>query len=270
MPPRLRRPRKLGQHFLADSRYRERIAAALPLEVGELVIEIGPGEGAMTRLLVERCRKVVAIEVDPSLAERLQEQFQGDPRLVTVRADILSTDLARICREHGASRCFVFGNLPYYITSPILHHLFAAHRSIRAMTLLMQLEVADRLTAQPGSRDYGYLTVLTQIYSEPCRLFTVPPGAFSPPPKVQSALVDFRLSPRLPGWSDEEIDRFLDFARRSFAQKRKTLLNNLESQFPRKRVEAALFRLGLPPVARAEELSVGQLADLLYALSKPR
>ena len=189
-----RRPPKLGQHFLHDARYRARILAALPLVSSDVVFEIGPGRGAMTGLLAERARKVIAIEIDKKLAQALQEEFRHTSRVEIVLGDVLGVDFATLCRREGVAQGFVFGNLPYYITSPILHRLFAQRDSIRAMGLLMQREVAERVTAMPGTRDYGYLTVATQIYAQPRIALAVPPGAFSPAPKVHSALVTFDAS----------------------------------------------------------------------------
>ncbi len=139
--PKPRRP-KLGQHFLADVRYRSRIVQALGLRPDDLVIEIGPGHGAITPLVAAQARQVAAVELDPALAAELQQKFQQEPRVEVINADILATDLAAICRRFQARECFVFGNLPYYITSPILHHLLEFAGSIRAMGLLVQREVA--------------------------------------------------------------------------------------------------------------------------------
>src|SRR5512146_1813114 len=180
--PESRRP-KLGQHFLADPHFRSRIVNSLGLRADDLVVEIGPGHGAMTPLLASRTRAVVAVEVDPDLARELEEKFQPEPKVEIVRADILATDLAAIRRRLHADQCFVFGNLPYYITSPIIHHLLEFAGGVRAMGLLVQREVADRLAAHPGTRDYGYLTVLIRLHASPRVVFQVPPGAFSPPPK---------------------------------------------------------------------------------------
>jgi 16S rRNA (adenine1518-N6/adenine1519-N6)-dimethyltransferase len=261
-----RRP-QLGQHFLDSPRYRERIAKALRLGREDLVIEIGAGRGAMSGLLAARARKVLAIELDAFLAGELERKFHGDPRLQVHRADILATNLAELCRSAGAGECYVFGNLPYYITSPILHHLFTFRGSIRGMTLLVQHEVAERITASPGVRDYGYLSVLCQLFSQPRLLFNVPPGAFSPPPKVQSALVDFQMMAQFSQWSRKEEEAFLEFAKHSFAHKRKSLLNNLLEVFSRPRVEDCLKGSGLTANLRAEQLSVKQLASL-FALLK--
>lgn len=261
MPP-ARRP-KLGQHFLASLGYRRRIVQALPLRSEDLVVEIGPGRGAMTELLAERVRRVVAIELDAKLASELEEKLAGNPRIVVEQADILTTDLADICRASNAGQCFVFGNLPYYITSPIIHRLMDSASSIRGMALLVQREVGERLTARPGTRDYGYLSVLAQLHTEPHIVLQVPPGAFSPPPRVHSTFVGFTMRLQFPAESRTERARLLDLVKLCFAQKRKNLLNNLAGRFGRERVAEALARLRLPTTARAEELGVQQFVDLL-------
>lgn len=287
--PQARRP-KLGQHFLRDTHYRQRIAEALAILPDDLVIEIGPGRGAMTGLLAERAGHVVAIEIDPRLAQSLEARFDANSRIEILQADILSSDLAALCRRHRVEKCFVFGNLPYYITSPIIHHLFGFARSLRAMTLLVQREVAERLAAQPGSRAYGYLSVLTQLHSRPRIVLSVPPGAFSPPPKVHSALADFQMTPTFPERRKvgegsalppasigaalsapqllpaEEEAAFLNFVKQCFAQKRKNLLNNLAGIYTRERVEQALAALALPANIRGEQLTVEQFASLFSAL----
>jgi 16S rRNA (adenine1518-N6/adenine1519-N6)-dimethyltransferase len=264
--PHPRRP-KLGQHFLADSGFRRRIADSLSLRAGDLIIEIGAGRGAMTGLLAERARRVVAIELDRALVEQLKEKFEGDSRIEILHADILSADLAALCRRYETNQCFVFGNLPYYITSPILDHLGNFRGAIRAMALLVQREVADRLIAAPGSSDYGYLSVFVQLFSRPRLLFSVPPGAFSPPPQVHSALVEFQIHPRLPELSPIEQERLLTFVKRCFAQKRKNIINNLSGIVPRARLEQALDQIELPATVRAEQMSIEQFAGLLARLA---
>jgi 16S rRNA (adenine1518-N6/adenine1519-N6)-dimethyltransferase len=274
---------KLGQHFLADPRLRRNIVDALPLRAGDLVVEIGPGRGAMTGLLLERAGRVVAIELDAALAEALAREFQGEPRLEVIEADILKTDIGRLCRDRRAEECFVFGNIPYYITSPILHHLLGFHASIRGMALLMQREVAARLTARPGRRDYGYLTVLARVFSSPRLLLGVPRGAFSPPPQVTSALVGFEIRPQplglLPAPSVGsglgarnrnlgEVERFLSFVQACFAHKRKRLLNNLGEVYGREAVENELGRVGLAEMVRAEELAVEDFAEIFAGLER--
>ena len=169
---------KLGQHFLVDERYRCRIVDALPLRREDLVVEIGPGRGAMTGLLAARTARLVAIEIDTSLVDELRQEWRQDRHVEVVNGDILTTDLAQLCRERGFQSCFIFGNVPYYITSPIVHHLFSLRSVIRATALVVQREVAERLTASPGTREYGYLSVLTQLYSRPRIAFRVPAGVF--------------------------------------------------------------------------------------------
>lgn len=234
--------RRLGQHFLTDRSYLQRIAAAACPAHESLVIEIGPGRGALTRELVSRAGRLIAIELDTGLARGLRERFPG---ITVIEADVLTVDLGQ-----WGPACIV-GNLPYYITSPILEKAFALGPLLRRAVVLVQREVAERLAARPGTRDYGYLTVAAQLGTAPEILFRVPPGAFSPPPKVESAAV--LLAPRQPAVTDP--GRFLEFAGRAFRQKRKTLRNNLAAYYPRiaKMPEAGM---------RAEQLSIEQLADL--------
>jgi 16S rRNA (adenine1518-N6/adenine1519-N6)-dimethyltransferase len=260
-----RRP-KLGQHFLADSHYRSRIVDALSLRAEDLVVEIGPGHGALTALLASRARAVVGVEIDPVLAGELQQKFQQEPKVEIVHADVLATDLGEICHRFRADQCFVVGNLPYYITSPIIHHLLQFAGSIRAMGLLVQREVANRLAARPRTRDYGYLTVFACLYTSPRVVFQVPPGAFSPPPKVHSALVRLDMHPL-----DERIGlarkgKFQSYLKECFAHKRKKLLNCLAQVYSRQRVEQALERLALPLKVRAEELSLEEFIALFTFL----
>ncbi|MGD0663331.1 MAG: 16S rRNA (adenine(1518)-N(6)/adenine(1519)-N(6))-dimethyltransferase RsmA [Syntrophorhabdales bacterium] len=255
---------KLGQHFLRDRRFQRRIVESLAIQANDLVLEIGPGRGAMTELLAARAQQIIAIEVDRELARMLQQKFSNKPGIEVLEADILLSDLSTLCQRYQRERCFVFGNLPYYITSPILHHLLDYAESICGMGLVVQREVAERLSALPGSRDYGYLTVLTQLGTNPYIEFGVPPGAFSPPPKVDSALVTFQMKGiQLPA---EQRKTLLEFVKLCFAHKRKNLLNNLAPAYPRRRVEAELLALKLPPTIRAEQLAVEQFEKLLARL----
>jgi len=241
---------RLGQHFLIKGSVLERIAgAACPAEE-DLVIEIGPGRGALTERLLKRAARVIAIEIDSSLADHLRRKFRSEARLEVLHRDVLETDLSR----WGAA--VIAGNLPYYITSPILEAVFAAAGVIDRAVLMMQKEVALRLTASPGTRDYGYLTVLTRVHAEPRLLFTVPPGAFHPPPKVDSAVVELHL--RRP---DPDVGGFLEFARLCFRHKRKTLRNNLVGVYG--------ARIAGAPEAglRGEQLSVAELRNLYDRLT---
>ena len=232
-------PRKLGQHFLASDSILNRIAEAVCPARVPLVVEIGPGKGALTAKLLERAERVVAIELDAELAGGLR----GMPRLEVIQADILDVDLTQ---WRGAP---IAGNLPYYITSPILEKTVRA-RPPRAV-FLMQKEVAQRLAAKPGTRDYGYLTVQTAVFATVRVLFDVKPGAFRPPPKVDSSVV--LLEPREAGV--EDAAEFLEFVGRAFRQKRKTLRNNLIEPYPK---IAELPEAG----KRAEQLSLDQLLSV--------
>lgn len=243
---------KLGQHFLRSAGTLEKIARAACPEPGSQVIEIGPGEGALTEYLVERAKRVWAVEVDPELAARLMLRFRGDARLKVVLRDVLQTDLT----QWGPA--VVAGNLPYYITSPVIERTLAMGKLLTRAVFLIQKEVAERLTAKPGTRDYGFLTVATQLHARAEKLFTVPPGAFSPPPKVDSAVV--RLTPHpTTGYDPAPMLAFLGLC---FRQKRKTLRNNLIDVFPREMVETQ-------PEAklRAEQLTLDDFRDLYRRLS---
>ncbi|MEI9972265.1 MAG: 16S rRNA (adenine(1518)-N(6)/adenine(1519)-N(6))-dimethyltransferase RsmA [Ignavibacteriota bacterium] len=206
----------------------------------ELVIEIGPGRGALTEKLLQRAARVIAIELDAYLVEHLRQKFAAEPRLEVIHADVLATDLM----QWGSAP--VAGNLPYYITSPILE--LAMRSNVPRAVFLMQKEVAERLAAHPGSRDYGYLTVQTALYATVRSLFDVKPGAFHPPPKVDSAVV--LLEPHHRDWG---VDRagLLRFVGHSFEHKRKTLRNNLAGFYGKEMVDA-WPEAGM----RAEQLSV--------------
>ncbi len=219
----------------------------------------------MTGELASAARRLIAIEKDTRLVEALRNLARQQPKIEVVAGDVLELDLGRLA---GDERFQVYGNLPYYITSPILHRLFRYADRIGSIHIVIQLEVAARLVAHPGRRDYAYLSALVQFYSQPEIVFRIPPHAFRPRPKVTSALARLRVSStagalgeraRL-GIVDER--RFLEFVRACFAQKRKTLLNNLRALFPAKQAEAILREAGLNPKVRAEQLRLGEFAAL--------
>ena len=261
------RPARLGQHFLVDGRVRQRILDALRLTREHLVVEIGAGRGAMTGLLAARAGRVVAVEVDPRLAAQLREKFSADPRIEIVEGDILTLPLD-FSRAPVFSHSFVFGNLPYYITSPILTRLFAHAGQFDEIVVMVQKEVAERLVAAPGSRDYGLLSVTAQFYTRPQLLFTIPPRAFHPRPQVDSALVRMTVAPRAAELEVADPEPFFRLVRAAFRQKRKTLVNNLKALYPAERLKRALEPSRIPPGARAEALSLEQFAALLQELNQ--
>ncbi len=216
---------KLGQHFLIRESILERIAAAACPQPEDLVVEIGPGRGALTRKLLKRAARVVAIELDPYLVEHLRRRFSTEPRLQILHADVLETAF------DPWGEAVIAGNLPYYITSPILEKTIRG--PFRRAVFLVQKEVAQRLTAAPGSRDYGFLTVSTSAFAHARILFEVRPGAFYPPPKVDSSVV--RLMPRTPPL--EQAPGFLAFVGHCFHHKRKTIRNNLGEIYGNERID---------------------------------
>ena len=243
-------PRRLGQHFLARNSILEKLAEAVCGEYVERLIEIGPGRGALTKHLLPHVGELHAVELDDALVHYLQREFASEPKLQVHRADILEIDLS----QWGAAA--IAGNLPYYITSPIVRKFLALDERFPVAVFLVQREVANRLLAVPGTRDYGYMTVATQLICDVELVCHVPASAFSPPPKVESAAV--RLIRKRVALTN--LRELLTFAGRCFAQKRKTLRNNLRPFYG-----AAIDKL---PEAglRAEQLSVEQFQELLARL----
>lgn len=265
---------RLGQNFLTDEAAAGRIVAALGDVTGRTVVEIGPGRGAITGGLAARAGRVLAIELDHELAAGLRDRFR--PGHVTViQQDVLKFDFAAAganytTEQPGSNRLRVVGNLPYYITSPILLKLAASHSAIELAVLMVQREVADRLAAAPGSREYGLLSATVQMYGPLEPLFTLPPRAFSPSPEVHSTVVRWKFAPRFAELGVEEA-AFLRFLRVAFAQKRKTLANNLRAAGISPTVSsAALARTGIPPASRAESLSLEAFAALWQFLDSEK
>jgi 16S rRNA (adenine1518-N6/adenine1519-N6)-dimethyltransferase len=254
---------KLGQHFLNSPAWQARILERLPQSPEDVWIEIGAGKGQMTRHLAHRSRRVIAIETDMRLAENLRAQAAANsedwPNVEIAEGDVLSLDLAELA---GGDKFRVYGNLPYYITSPILHHLFQWSDRIRSIHIVIQLEVAERVAAKPGNRDYGYLSVASQYYSRPEISLKIPPGAFSPPPRVHSALVSMSLPGEKAALEITDDAAFLKFVQSCFAQKRKTLRNNLRALAPDDAIQSAVDAAKAPADARAEQVSVAQFAAL--------
>jgi len=270
---------RLGQHFLADAGWREQIARAIGVsprptagsgvELGQSYcwIEIGAGHGEMTEHLVSTGAAVYAIELDALLLSRLQRLAKKFPNLTVISGDVLETDLASLAARR---RIRIYGNLPYYITSPILHHVFTFADQVDEIHIVIQEEVALRLTAKPQTKAFGYLSVATQFYTRPELVLQIPRGAFSPPPEVGSALVTLRLPGERAKLALRNEAAFLDFVKMCFSQKRKTLVNNLRSLASPDVVRESLAAQSLRPDARAEQLTVSQFAVLQASLTDAR
>jgi 16S rRNA (adenine1518-N6/adenine1519-N6)-dimethyltransferase len=252
----------LGQHFLRDVNILNKIAAAVSLAPGETVLEIGAGKGPLTAALSAAGARVIAVEKDPPLAAALAAENR--PGVTVVEGDILDLDWPALMREHGVPEgpFAVTGNLPYSISSPILFRVLDKRASISRAVFLIQKEVAERLIAGPGSKDYAPLGILLQIHFAAKILFKIHPGSFVPPPKVESAVLSLvrRGKPLIEVGDEAGFRKFL-FA--AFAQRRKTLSNNLHAAgYAPDRVAAALTSAGLDPRVRAEQIPIPLWPDL--------
>jgi 16S rRNA (adenine1518-N6/adenine1519-N6)-dimethyltransferase len=282
-----RRPQhkpKLGQHFLADDSFALPIVDALGDVSQHTVLEIGPGRGILTSLLAKRAQRLIAVELDRVLAAQLRLRFGMFSNVEVIEADILSVDidslfgpkpgLRRPGIEFKPTPAKVIGNLPYYITSDILLRFLDYSKYFETLVILVQREVADRIAAQPGNRDYGLLSATAQLYARVEKLFTLPPGAFAPPPKVHSTALRLTIAPRQQElglhMDGESNTAFIDFLRLSFGQKRKTLWNNLKSNYAEPDLRAALAKAKVRSTARAETLSLEESASLFHALRNSR
>lgn len=268
---------KLGQNFLVDRRATEKIVAALGDIAQALVVEIGPGKGALTSLLAARAGYLVAIELDRMLATELRYKHTRNPKVEILEGDVLRVDFRTVLnrtigplgdlRPEKPARARVVGNLPYYITSDILLHLFEFHDQFDLIVIMVQREVADRIAARPGTRDYGLLSATAQLYAQVEKLFTLPPGAFSPPPKVHSSVLRLTIAPRF-----QELQlapkEFIQFLKLAFAMKRKTLVNNLKKIYPDQQIRSALADQGLAADVRAEALPLEQSAAVFRRLTQ--
>jgi 16S rRNA (adenine1518-N6/adenine1519-N6)-dimethyltransferase len=256
---------KFGQNFLVDDAARYAIVDALGDLAKRTVVEIGPGHGAITEILTMRCRRLVALELDRALAAELAFRFRDQPQVQIIEGDFLKADLCALVPE--GETVDVIGNLPYYITSDILLKLFAAGSVglVARAVLMMQREVADRVAAAPGVRDYGLLSATAQMNAEVENLFTLPPSAFSPPPDVYSTVLRLHFAPRFLelGVDAAGFNRFL---KQCFAQKRKTLQNNLRAAGYTPEKLSPAWPVSIPAQARAESLALEPMAELYLSL----
>jgi 16S rRNA (adenine1518-N6/adenine1519-N6)-dimethyltransferase len=264
--------RRLGQNFLVDRAIVDQIVAAVAPRADETIMEIGAGRGALTARLLETTGRVVAIEFDRDLVPSLREKFSGAPNLVLIEGDALTTNFCAAIEP--AKRARVVANLPYNIATAVLQRLIEQRRCLSEMTLMLQREVVDRITAEAGSTERGYLSVLVEAYCEAEQLFDVAPEAFRPVPRVWSTLVNLRVRPKI---AVEVKDEALlwQIVSAGFAQRRKTILNNLRDA-PRNIQELLKKRGGasivlcdacIPPLRRAETLTLEEWALLVNAIA---
>lgn len=266
---------KLGQNFLADVGAAEQIVDALGDVSNSVVVEIGPGKGALTQVLARRAHRLIAVELDRMMSTELRFKYRLQPQVEIIEADVLKLDFRTVLnrtigplndlRPLKPSRARVVGNLPYYITSDILLRLFEYHEQFDVIVIMVQREVADRIAACPGTRDYGMLSATAQLYTKVENLFTLPPQAFSPPPKVHSSVLRLTIAPRFAELQVQPAE-FIAFLKVAFAMKRKTLLNNLKKDYSEEIIRNSLKEAGVRADVRAEALLLENTAQIFRKL----
>jgi len=270
----VKKPR-LGQNFLADAGAAEKIVDALGDVSGAVVVEIGPGKGALTQALARRAKRLIAVELDRMMSAELRFKYRLQPQVEIIEADVLKLDFRTVLnrtigplndlRPLKPSPARVVGNLPYYITSDILLRLFEFHDQFDVIVIMVQREVADRIAAAPGSRDYGLLSATAQLYAKVERLFTLPPEAFAPPPRVHSTVLRLTIAPRFAELKIKPTE-FIGFLKTAFAMKRKTMLNNLKKDYSEELVRSTLKETGIRSDVRAEALPLERSAEIFRRL----
>lgn len=266
--------KRFGQNFLVDARVLDKIIQSAGVTKEDCVLEVGPGIGTMTQALSEAARQVVAVEIDDHLIPILQETLKECPNVKVIHGDILKTDVKAIADEYNEGRpLHVVANLPYYITTPIIMGLFESGVPLKSITIMVQKEVADRMKAEPGTKDYGALSLAVQYYAEPYLAANVPPNCFIPRPNVGSAVIRLTRHEQPPVQvADEKL--MFRLIRAAFNQRRKTLANSLNNSpelfFPKEQIQEAIAALDVSPSVRGEALSLEQFAQLANLLSKKR
>ena len=264
--------KKFGQNFLIDAHVLEKIIAAAKITKEDFVLEIGPGIGTLTQYLAEHAGKVVAVEIDRALIPILRETLSEYPNVTVIHEDILKLDIGKLAlEENGGKPIKVVANLPYYITTPIIMGLFESHVPLESITVMVQKEVAQRMQALPGTKDYGALSLAVQYYAEPYLAANVPPNCFMPRPNVGSTVIRL-TSYEHPRVSVKDEALMFRIIRASFNQRRKTLQNGLnnspEITASKERIAEAIASLGLPASVRGETLTLEQFAALADVLAE--
>ena len=267
--------KKFGQNFLIDTHVLEKIIRAAEITEDDFVLEIGPGIGTMTQYLAYAAREVCAVEIDKSLIPILEDTLSDYDNVTVINEDILKVDIAKLAEEKNGGRPIkVVANLPYYITTPIIMGLFESHVPLESITVMVQKEVADRMQSDPGSKDYGALSLAVQYYAKAEIVANVPPNCFMPRPNVGSAVIRLTCHKQNPIQVQDEKFMFR-VIRASFNQRRKTLQNGLgnDASLPvtKEQAKEALERMGLAPTIRGERLSLeefARLSDILSAMRK--
>ena len=258
--------KKFGQNFLIDTHVLEKITESAGITKDDFVLEIGPGIGTMTQYLCENARQVMAVEIDDNLIPILQDTLSAYDNVTVVNQDILKLDIAKTAQEYNDGKPIkVVANLPYYITTPIIMGLFESHVPLESITVMVQKEVADRMQSDPGSKDYGALSLAVQYYAKAEIVANVPPNCFMPRPNVGSAVIRLTCHKQNPIQVQDEKFMFR-VIRASFNQRRKTLANGLnnspEIHLPKEVIQESIVSLGVPENIRGEALSLEQFAEL--------
>lgn len=272
---RTRHKPKLGQNFLVDHGVARRIVEALGDVSNRTVIEIGPGEGVLTDVLVNRAKHVIGVELDRVLAAQLRMRYATRTNVEILESDFVTVEFPSMLgrrpgplhdlRPTKPETIDIVGNIPYYVTSDIVLRILDLHRNVERAVIMVQREVADRISAAPGSRDYGLLSATAQLYARVDNLFTIPPDAFNPPPDVHSTVLRLTMAPRVEELQIEE-EPFLRLLKLAFAQKRKTLANNLKGMYSDVSIKAGLKAAGLRSDVRAEAVPLDKMAKLSLSL----
>lgn len=264
--------KKFGQNFLIDAHVLDKIIAAAEITKEDCVVEIGPGIGTLTQYLAEAAREVISVEIDKMLLPILEETLADYPNVTVINQDILKVDLEQLVQQHNEGRPVkIVANLPYYITTPIIMSLFEKHVPVTSITVMVQKEVAERMQAGPGTKDYGALSLAVQYFSQPYIAANVPPNCFMPRPKIGSAVIRLTCHEKPPVQAEDEQMLF-KVIRASFNQRRKTLVNGLNNSpdipFSKEAVIGALREMSLSETVRGEALTLEQFAQLTNLLCR--